>query len=218
MACHRCNAAASGPTCPACGALQPLPPGGDHFAVLGLERRYDLARAAIDERQRELSRLVHPDRYATAAAAERRVSLLWATAVNDAAKVLRDPVRRAEYLLKLKGLDVGDEQAGQQRVDPAFLMEVLELREELHAACGRRDDARVQALAQGVRRRREALLGDIAAGFARVGDEAGTAPLGALARRLGVMRYYDRFLDEVAAYEEARYQDGAPGAGAREGP
>jgi molecular chaperone HscB len=211
MTCWKCHAAADAgaPTCPACGALQPLPSGGDHFAVLGLERRYDLARAAVEDRQRELSRLVHPDRYATASPPERRHSLLWATAVNDAAKVLRDPVRRAEYLLKLKGLDVGDEQAGRKHVDPAFLMEVLELREELHAARGRRDDARVAALAAGVRRRREALLGDIAAGFALLGAGTDAAALGGLARHLGVMRYFDRFLDEVAAYEEARYQEGA---------
>jgi molecular chaperone HscB len=209
MTCWKCHAATSGPTCPACSAVQPLPPGGDHFAVLGLERRYDLARAAVEERQRELSRLVHPDRHATAAAPERRHSLLWATAVNDAAKVLRDPVRRAEYLLKLGGLDVGDEQGRQRHLDPGFLMEVLELREELQAARGRHDDARVATLAAGVRHQREALLGGLAAGFAALGAAPTGAPLEALARQLAVMRYYDRFLDEVAAYEEARYQDGA---------
>ena len=208
MTCWKCNAAASGPVCQACGAIQPLPPEGDHFVVLRLERRYDLTRAAVDERQRELSRLVHPDRYATASAPERRSSLLWATAVNDAAKVLRDPVRRAEYLLKLTGLDVGDEQGGQRQLDPGFLMEMLELREELQAARGRRDDARVAALAADVKRRREALLGVVGAGFASLGEAAAPAALAALGRHLGVMRYYDRFLDEVATYEETRYQEG----------
>lgn len=209
MTCWKCNEAAGLPTCPHCGALQPLPPGVDHFAVLGLERRYDLARATVDDRQRELSRLVHPDRYATASAAERRSSLLWATAVNDAATALRDPVRRAEYLLKLSGLDVGDEQGSQRRVDPGFLMEMLELREALQAARGRRDDARVQTLAGDIQRQREALLGGIAAGFAALGNAPAPAALAALGRQLGVMRYYDRFLDEVAAYEESRYQEGA---------
>jgi molecular chaperone HscB len=131
------------------------------------------------------------------------------TAVNDAAKVLRDPVRRAEYLLQLLGLDVGDEQGDQRHVEPAFLMEVLELREALQTARGRRDDARVAALAAGVTRQREALLGAIAAGFAALGAPPPPAALGTLARHLGVMRYYDRFLDEVGAYEESRYQEGA---------
>jgi molecular chaperone HscB len=207
MKCWKCHEAASLPTCTSCGALQPLPSAVDHFAVLGLERRYDLARADVEARQRELSRLVHPDRYATASAPERRSSLLWATAVNDAAKTLRDPVRRAEYLLKLQGLDVGDEQGGQRHVEPAFLMEMLERREELAAARGRHDDARVEALAAGVKRQREALLGEIAAGFAALGGAPAPAARGRLARHLGVMRYYDRFLDEVAAYEEARYQE-----------
>jgi molecular chaperone HscB len=211
MPCWKCQAAARGPVCQACGALQPLPPDGDHFATLGLERRYDLARAVVDERQRERSRLVHPDRWATAAPAERRLSLLWATAVNDAAKVLRDPVRRAEYLLKRLGLDVGDERAGRQQVDPSFLMEIMELREALHAACARREDARVASMRAEVERRRGALLDEIAAGFAALADEPDAAPVAALGRKLAVMRYLGKFLDEVAAYEEARYQDGASG-------
>jgi molecular chaperone HscB len=208
MTCWKCQAAASGPTCQTCGVLQPLPPGGDHFTVLGLERRYDLARAAVDERQRELSRLVHPDRYATASASERRHSLLWATAVNDAAKVLRDPVRRAEYLLKLQGVDVGAEQAGRQQVDPAFLMEIMELREALHVACTRRDDARVAAMGADMGRRRAALLAEIEAGFAALRDGNDPDGVHALGRKLAVMRYVTRFLDEIAAHEEARSQDG----------
>jgi molecular chaperone HscB len=208
MTCWKCHAASRGPVCPACGAIQPLPPGSDHFAVLGLERRYDLERAAVAARQRELARLLHPDRHATSPPAERRASLLWATAVNDAAKVLRDPVRRAEYLLKLLGCDVGDEKTGGKRVAPAFLMEILELREELHAACARRDEARIAAMGADVERRRAALLTELAAGFAALADPPAAEALEALARRLATMRYYTRFLDEIAAYEEARYQEG----------
>ncbi|MBI5477209.1 MAG: Fe-S protein assembly co-chaperone HscB [Deltaproteobacteria bacterium] len=208
MTCWKCQAAAALPACPTCGALQPLPAGGDHFAVLGLPRRHDLQRTVVEERQRELSRLVHPDRFATASATERRHSLLWATAVNDAAKALRDPVRRAEYLLQLKGLDVGDQQGGRQQVDPAFLMEMLELREELHAARGRRDDARVTAMGAAMERRRAALLAEIAAGFGRLGEGNDPDAVRALGQKLAVMRYVARFLDEIAAYEETRYQAG----------
>jgi molecular chaperone HscB len=211
MTCWQCQTAEAphAPTCPACGAIQPLPPGGDHFAVLGLPPRYDLARTVVEERQRELSRLVHPDRYATAAAAERRSSLLWATAVNDAAKVLRDPVRRAEYLLKLKGLDVGAEAAGRQQLDPAFLMDIMELREALHGACTRRDATRIAAMGEDMARRRAGLLAAINAGFAALGDGDDPAALRALGQQLAVMRYYDRFMEEIAAYEEAQFQEGA---------
>jgi molecular chaperone HscB len=211
MPCWKCHhpEPATGPTCPACGALQPLPPGSDHFAVLDLPRRYDLAREEVEGRQRALARLLHPDRHARAEATERRLSLLWATAVNDAAKVLRDPVRRAEYLLKLLGLDVGDEQGAQRHVDPAFLMEMLEQREALAEARAAQDHARVETLAEAMRGRRAALLAEIGAGFAALGEPPAAADLEALARHLAVMRYYGRFLDEIAAHEEARYQERA---------
>jgi molecular chaperone HscB len=209
MDCWSCHEATGLPTCAHCGVIQPLPPGGDHFAVLGLEPRYDLARTVVEERQREQSRLVHPDRFATASATERRHSLLWATAVNDAAKVLRDPVRRAEYLLKRRGLDVGAEAEGRQPVEPAFLMEIMELREELHAACTRGDDAQIAALGADMARRRAALLAAIEAGFATLGEGNDPDALRALGRQLTVMRYYDRFTGEIAAYEEAQFQEGA---------
>lgn len=183
--------------CGGCGALQPLPPGLDHFAALGVTRTFDLARAELEARHRERARLVHPDRHATAPPAERRLSLLWATALNDALKVLRDPWRRAEYLLKLAGIDVGDERGGQATVPPAFLMATLELREALAAAAAKGDTARIGRMRADVEARRAALLGEVAAGFA-----APTPDRAALAGRLAQSRYYARFLDAVDQIDE----------------
>ena len=61
---------------------------------------------------RELSLQLHPDRFAQADAQERRLSLEQTTALNEAYKTLKDPVRRAFYLLKLHGVDLDREDAG----------------------------------------------------------------------------------------------------------
>jgi molecular chaperone HscB len=178
-----------------CGAIQP--PGGvvDHFATLGAARRYDLDAAELERRYKELTRKLHPDRFAKADPRARRYSLERATRVNDAYKVLRDPVRRAEYLLKLGGIDVADEQKGAEGVDPAFLMEMMEQREALADARADGQVARLTALASAMRERRDAAMVAVGGGFA-------AGKLAEVARELVALRYYDRFLAEIDSAEE----------------
>jgi molecular chaperone HscB len=211
MPCWKCQSTkAASPSCPDCGALQPPPPGRDHFAVLGLPRRFDLERAAIEARHRELSRAFHPDRFAMAEARTRRLSLLWATAVNDASKVLRDPTRRAEYLLKLRGIDLGDERAGQKHVSPAFLMEILDLREAMGLARRAGDAARVRELADAARARQAAAQAEIATLFAELGDREDADLVRRIARTLVMQRYDARLLAEAAAFEDDGVRDVTP--------
>src|SRR5580704_16044101 len=101
----------------------------DPFAVLGIERRYDIDLAAVEKRHRELSRALHPDRYADAGAAERRLTLAKAVEVNEAWRTLRDPIARAEALFLLAGVAVGER--NEPKPSPAFLMETMERREVL---------------------------------------------------------------------------------------
>src|SRR5689334_10487801 len=113
MICWSCEkGAGEGAFCASCGAVQPLEAGGgaDFFAVLGLPRRFDLDLAEAERLYKELARRLHPDRFARADARARRASLARSVRVNDAWKTLRDPVRRAEYLLSLSGVEVGGEE------------------------------------------------------------------------------------------------------------
>jgi molecular chaperone HscB len=160
--------------------------GQDRFAQLGVERRFDLDAGVIEERYRELSRKLHPDRFAKADAKARVLSLQAATALNDAYRMLRDPVKRAEYLLSLEGIEIGENEA----VDPELLGEVLELRETLADARSAGDSAGAAVLAGGVRARRDEAM----AGVGRLFAEGGS--LEEIKRRLVSIRYFQRFLDE----------------------
>ena len=71
----------------------------DHFTLFGLPRLFRLDVTALDARYRELAAQVHPDRFAQAGDAERRLSLQWATRVNEAYQTLNSPLKRAQYLL-----------------------------------------------------------------------------------------------------------------------
>ena len=92
----------------------------DPFDTLGVEPRFDLDSSALEQRHRDLSRALHPDRYTGAPAAERRLSLGRAIDVNEAFRVLKDPIRRAEALLRRAGVPVGE--ISEPRPPPDLLM------------------------------------------------------------------------------------------------
>ena len=101
----------------------------NHFELFGLPVAFDVDAQQLAERYRELQRILHPDRYANASDRERRLSIQHAAQVNEAFQTLKSSLRRARYLLQLKGVEFDDEK--ETHLDPAFLMEQMELREAL---------------------------------------------------------------------------------------
>lgn len=101
----------------------------DYFRLFGLPVSFVIDMGQLSSRFRELQQTIHPDRFASASDQERRLSLQYATRVNEAYRILRDPLERARYLLELKGIAWEDEQSTLN--DPVFLMEQMELREAL---------------------------------------------------------------------------------------
>ena len=81
----------------------------DHFELLGVPVKYAVDPARLERGYRDLQSQVHPDRFASATEAERRVAMQWATRANEAFRTLKDPVERARYLLQLKGYDTEEE-------------------------------------------------------------------------------------------------------------
>lgn len=170
----------------------------DPFATLGLEPRFNIDAHGLEQRHRELSRALHPDRFSGAPAAERRLSLNRAIEVNDAFRLLRDPIRRAEALLRLANIAVGERE--EPKASPTLLMDMMESREALAEAAHDKDLQKIQALGEAMQKRQQSVLTRLGHGF----DEAKDKPeaLKALVPLLGELRYIRRFLDEVSAYEE----------------
>ena len=133
QSCRHCGAGA--PTevhfCPQCERILALTRHGDYFSFFGLPRKLVVDLADLDVRFRRLSRQFHPDYFYTASGQERLASLERASYLNDAYRVLRDPLDRAEYLLKLEGLPgVGTHQDANE-LPAGVLEEVFALNEEL---------------------------------------------------------------------------------------
>lgn len=163
------------------------------FAILGVAARYDLDLGAVEKTHRELSRALHPDKYVAASASERREALSRAVEVNEAWRIVRDPIGRAEALLELRGAPLRE--GAEPKAEPEFLMEMLELREALADARHGKDLLAVRKLAQGVEERSKAAEAELVLGFA-------SDDVSALGGKVGELRFYRRFLDEVSAIEE----------------
>jgi molecular chaperone HscB len=195
LTCWSCKADVAAGTifCLACRKIQPVGRGEDHFSLLGLERDYALDAADLDRRFRDLSRQLHPDRFARAEPRERRLSLERATRLNDAHRSLKDWRQRAAYLLKLAGTDVFAE--GRTFADPDFLEEQLEWREKLALAQADGDGEALRRIARDARDRLSGLEREVARRFA---DERWFSDLPVdIARRLSRARYYDNIVADA---------------------
>ena len=90
----------------------------------------------------DLSRQLHPDRFTRKPERERHYSLDASSVLNDAYRVLRDPVKRAQYVLSQEGFEVGEQQS--KDVPQELLEEVFELNMALVEMRGGDESARPQ--------------------------------------------------------------------------
>jgi molecular chaperone HscB len=132
-----------------------------HFELFGLKPLFRLDPQALEQSYRDLQGLVHPDRFAQAGDAERRASMQMTTRVNEAYRTLKNPVHRAKHLLELHGVDVAFETNTQMPTD--FLLQQMEMRENLEGAVGKKDASFLDRLKErlaGQAERLEAQLGE----------------------------------------------------------
>ena len=101
----------------------------NYFELFDLEPGFVVDKILLHKNQQMLQSAYHPDRYVNANEQDKRLSVQQASWVNEAYQTLSNPVKRARYLLELNGLELNDET--ETTSDMAFLMEQLELREQL---------------------------------------------------------------------------------------
>ncbi len=167
----------------------------NHFELFGLPAAFALDAERLDQAYRGIQAQIHPDRFAHAGEAEKRLSMQWATRVNEAYQTLKKPFERARYLLQLNGVDAMD--AKNTSMPPAFLMQQMEWRESLEDARGQRNVPALQRLEQDLRTHATGLQGelenllDASRDYVRAGET------------LRKLRFMDKLLEEIdGAYED----------------
>jgi molecular chaperone HscB len=114
----------------------------DFYDFFGLDRKLNVDESELQKRFYELSRRWHPDRFSRKSAAEQAHALEATAILNDGYRTLRNPVRRAEYLLKEEGFPIGEQRS--KDVPPELLEEVFELNMMLEELKEGDDSARPQ--------------------------------------------------------------------------
>jgi molecular chaperone HscB len=167
-----------------------------YYELFRLPVSYSVDTEVLAQRYRELQRAVHPDKFASAQDAERRLSVQLASRINEGFRVLKDPLSRARYLLELRGVEINDQDTA---LDGAFLMDQMELRERMDEAKDAADPLhQLQQLGQDIAAREQALIAELTAQF-QADDEA------ALLRARDTMRklqFFRRLEQEVTNLED----------------
>ena len=168
-----------------------------YFEIFSLPVGWNIERAAVDARYRQLQQEFHPDRYAAKGDVDKRLAVQTAALINDAYQTLISPLKRAQYLMQLDGIDA--DQESHITSDGAFLMSQIELREEL-ADIGQDgpSPAALEALASLEQRicATYAGLQDEFSAHYSAGDQA--AAFDTVAK----MQFFVKLLDQVEALEE----------------
>ncbi|XP_055903798.1 iron-sulfur cluster co-chaperone protein HscB [Eupeodes corollae] len=117
--------------CDECGKLQDITKIHDFFELLSLPRDFDVPSTKLTKTFRQLQTLVHPDKFGNKSEREQTNAAEWSALINKAYKTLLNPLFRGQYLLKLQGEQMPQDNS---TLNKEFLMEMMERNEEVDDA------------------------------------------------------------------------------------
>ena len=163
----------------------------DYFEFFGLPHNLAIGLKDLEKRFYALSRELHPDRFARRSEAERERALEDSATLNDAYRTLREPIARAQYLLKLEGFDIGEQ--GSKDVPPDLLEEVFELNMAIEEA----DAAQLEASRERFEKMRSAVDEELQARFAAWDANHNRDVLTAIRGVLNRRKYITNLIDKT---------------------
>jgi len=169
------------------------------FEMLGLARRYAIDAAALQRAWLKASAALHPDRPGAPEDAAHQLALL-----NEGRDTLLDPEKRAGVLLRLLG---GAAKEDDKRLPDGFLMEMLEVREQMEAELAAEGDAARARWDEWGRARRAEYVAKVGAMFAKAEGtvEPPDEHLRAIRLELNAWRYIERLIEQLdPAYDPSR--------------
>jgi molecular chaperone HscB len=160
----------------------------NHFELFNLPARFDIDMTALDTAYRDVQGRVHPDRFVNAGDTERRVAMQWATRANEAYQTLKNPLKRARYLVELNGIDLQTESNTAMPMD--FLMQQMEWREALGDARAAKDAGALDEIDAQLKRERKDRL-------AKIGRELDAGQYEQAGQDIRALMFIEKFGDEV---------------------
>jgi molecular chaperone HscB len=130
----------------------------NYFELFGIPVSLHIDRPLLQRRYYELSRQFHPDMHTSANPDIQATMLEKSATVNKGFKVLSNPALLLPYILELKGVLKDGEK---YQLDPAFLMEMMDLNERLADLSSRAPQAEIQLLQQELTTKEDELYNEI---------------------------------------------------------
>ncbi|MCD8475998.1 MAG: co-chaperone HscB [Shewanella fodinae] len=172
----------------------------NYFELFEIPQRFDVDIAELANRYRELQKTVHPDKFANAGEQQKLLAISKTAQVNDGYQTLKDPIRRAEHMLLLRGVDIDNESTTMK--DSSFLMQQLEWREALAELRDSDDiDADIAALEAEFTQYRQQLLDNLSKQL--VDTQASSAMLAA--DQVRKLKFMAKLQDELTRIQDAMY-------------
>ena len=167
----------------------------NYFALFGLPAAFHLDNGRLEQSFRDIQAQVHPDKFAHAGAAEKRLSMQWATQVNQAYQTLKNPITRGRYLLQLQNIDTQEET--NTAMPAGFLMEQMEWHEAIAEAQTTADAAELDRLHAKARKAIQQLQEELGAQLDQQHDYAEAA------QSVRKLRFFDKLREEIKDALEA---------------
>ena len=131
------------------------------FTLLQLPEAFVIDLETLHQNFQSIQKDIHPDRFATFDDEAKLESIKKTAQVNDAYQTLKSPIRRAEYLLQLKGINIHDEKY--TAVPQDFLMQQMEWREELETH--KLNKVALEKLAQDIQKNKNDMMNQLPSFF-----------------------------------------------------
>lgn len=100
----------------------------DYFNLFRIKKEHQINLSELTTIFRSLQSQIHPDKFSGKSDDEQELSSEWSSLINKAYKTLHTPLERGEYLLKLEGVLISEDNSIS---DPEFLLEMMEKNEEV---------------------------------------------------------------------------------------
>ena len=130
------------------------------FALFDLPVAFQVDSALLNERYLALQKSLHPDNFSATSAQEQRLAIQKSAEINDALRILKDPITRADSIIAINtGETENPEEKSNNDID--FLMQQMEWRETLENIENRKDTDELTAFAQEINQIRHAILSEL---------------------------------------------------------
>lgn len=122
--------------CADCGKIQDIVQEHDFFELLLLPRDFDVPSTELTRKFRQLQNIIHPDKFGNKSEREQLNSAEWSSLINKAYKTLSNPLDRGQYLLKLFGEEISENNT---TFNKEFLIEIMSRNEEVEEAISKEE-------------------------------------------------------------------------------